>query len=486
MTKNSVVSSLFISLLIIMMCAGARAQLPDLEPVGVSAAVANGEYVTFSYSIRNKGNVPANPPFECNVGVSSNGVDVGSWVVWNSMESVGPGLTVTMTNKCFFPTWAGTGAFFVVVADDTRVLGHSVIESDEANNTKVFPLTMHAPDLEPVGVSAAVANGDHVTFSYSIRNNGDVPAAPSFVCNVGVSSNGVDVGSWVAYTEVDSLAPGQTVTVTNTCFFPTWAGTGGFLVVVADDYSVLHHSLYESDEANNTKVFPLTMHAPDLEPVGVSAAVANGDHVTFSYSIRNNGDVPAAPSFVCNVGVSSNGVDVGSWVAYTEVDSLAPGQTVTVTNTSIFPTWAGTGGFLVVVADDYSVLHHSLYESDEENNTKIYPLALWRSDIDTDGDGFDDAWEVQHGWNPTVPDRDVLPYILSQSAVFGVYVTNLLGSLAPGSLLIGVVTNTVHLSIQLETSPALVPTSWTNAGSPVEWSMPVATNKAFYRVGIKE
>ncbi len=76
--------------------------------------------------------------------------------------------------------------------------------------------------------------------------------------------------------------------------------------------------------------------------------------------------------------------------------------------------------------------------------------------------------------------------VLARPGVFGVYAVSSIGSLSPGSLFIAASNNTVHLSIQLEQSPDILPTTWTNAGPPVEWSMPVATNKSFYRVGIGE
>jgi len=113
-----------------------------------------------------------------------------------------------------------------------------------------------------------------------------------------------------------------------------------------------------------------------------------------------------------------------------------------------------------------------------------YGSDPWNAD--TDGDKFDDGWEVLNGWNPVVPNTEVLSYILSNKAKFDVYTRNEIGSLTPGSLLIGVISNTVNLSIQLEQSPDLQPNTWTNAGVAIKWSIPVITNKVFYRVGVRE
>lgn len=103
-------------------------------------------------------------------------------------------------------------------------------------------------------------------------------------------------------------------------------------------------------------------------------------------------------------------------------------------------------------------------------------------EVDLDNSG---ALGPASGWYPA-GSTQIVSYVLTGPGAIAVNTAASFGSLAPDALCVGVVSNTVHLSIQLETSPDLVPTTWTNAGPPVEWFMPAETNKAFYRVGIRE
>jgi len=100
---------------------------------------------------------------------------------------------------------------------------------------------------------------------------------------------------------------------------------------------------------------------------------------------------------------------------------------------------------------------------------------------DSDKDGFGDAWEVGHNWNPTQPDNAVLAYIQGNASNFGLISSNQIGNLDSGSLAITVSNNMVYLSLQIQASQNLL--DWTNAGAPVTWSYPVQTNSSFfYRV----
>jgi len=120
----------------------------------------------------------------------------------------------------------------------------------------------------------------------------------------------------------------------------------------------------------------------------------------------------------------------------------------------------------------------------KNTNEWVYGTDPWNPD--SDGDNFDDAWEVWNGWRPLVSDAAALDYILARSSVFGVYTEDALAALNPSELLIAVSNGAVHLYLQLEATSELNPPAWTNAGPPIFWLYDALTNKMFYRVKICE
>jgi len=98
---------------------------------------------------------------------------------------------------------------------------------------------------------------------------------------------------------------------------------------------------------------------------------------------------------------------------------------------------------------------------------------------DTDTDGFHDGFEVSEGLPPTIDNSAIISYIQNNQPVFGLYTEQQLGALALGDLMIQSSNSTIYLDLQLLKSADL--TTWTNAGSAVEWSMPAGI-KEFYKV----
>ncbi len=99
---------------------------------------------------------------------------------------------------------------------------------------------------------------------------------------------------------------------------------------------------------------------------------------------------------------------------------------------------------------------------------------------DSDGDTFDDGVEVANGGDPLVSDLWRVDYIRNHGAAYDLYSTNSVLDLGMGQAVFTVSNGEATLSLQLEQSDDL--TTWTNAGDAVIWSIPVDTNKAFYRV----
>jgi len=100
---------------------------------------------------------------------------------------------------------------------------------------------------------------------------------------------------------------------------------------------------------------------------------------------------------------------------------------------------------------------------------------------DTDGDGFNDGFEVGQGLDATSNNTELVDYIVSNRSEFGLYLMDDMAVLIPGELWIDATTGTVSLTLQPEQSPDITGT-WSNAGAAVEWSLPVEGTRRMYRV----
>ena len=100
--------------------------------------------------------------------------------------------------------------------------------------------------------------------------------------------------------------------------------------------------------------------------------------------------------------------------------------------------------------------------------------------VDTDGDGFDDKTEVDHGLNAVTPDGWITDYIRANGTTFDLYPSNAVLDVALGQLLIETAGGTATLRLQLRQTDDLV--TWTNAGAAVTWQIPIDAARQFLRV----
>ncbi len=100
---------------------------------------------------------------------------------------------------------------------------------------------------------------------------------------------------------------------------------------------------------------------------------------------------------------------------------------------------------------------------------------------DSDGDGYDDGYEVQLGLSPTINNTAFLgAYVQSNANAYGYYDTNSVLDLHVGDIGMAVSNGTANLSLQMEASNDL--NNWTNAGDSVSWTFPVDSSNKFFRV----
>ncbi|MFC1913652.1 CARDB domain-containing protein [Chloroflexota bacterium] len=216
-----------------------------------------------------------------------------------------------------------------------------------------------APDLIIETITWSPQNpsiGDSVTFSVTIKNQGDGEAGSS---RVAYYADGIHLGS----ASVNSLAPGASTTKTF-----TWTAEAGSHTIKAIADS--DNNVAESNENNNEKTFAFSPAVADLIIQNISWSPQNpskGDTLTFSITIKNQGSGSAAASRVDFY------ID-GSSRGYQQVQRMDAGNSATITYT-----WIAKAGShdtrAVADAENY------VTESDEANNEKSVTFSTLAPDL---------------------------------------------------------------------------------------------------------
>lgn len=182
-----------------------------------------------------------------------------------------------------------------------------------------------------------------------------------------------------------------------------------------------------------------------------------------------NGNITTSPQFVNSQAMDfrlqtgSPGIDAGSNDYVEESLDL-------IGNPRLFNGTVDMGAYEYVDSDG-----DGLRNEDESGIHGTSP-----NHADTDGDGFDDGFEVALGINPTVYDGELVGYVQQHGDRFGLYPSNAVLDVAVDQLLLGITNGEAVLRLQLQQTTDLV--TWTNIGSAVEWSAGTPTGAIYYRV----
>jgi subtilase family serine protease len=294
--------------------------------------------VTFSVTIKNQGNSSANPSrVYLYIDGSSRGYMDIKKLVANAAK----------TETFIWPAQTGSHAI-KAVADETN----HITENDEANNEKTVIFLTLPPDLiiemitaSPVGPSL----GETVTYTATIKNQGSGPSGPSYVAYY------IDD----TYLTSDYVNPLNAGASANETFI--WSAQADYHTIkaVADS----NNEVTESDETNNENTVISSVRDLIIETItGSPTGPSVGDTVTFTVTIKNQGNVRAGPSRVAYY------ID-GSSRGYQQVQEIDAGATATKTFT-----WIAQAGYHTIkaVADS----KNEVTESDETNNenTVIFPV----------------------------------------------------------------------------------------------------------------
>ncbi|MBI2980540.1 MAG: hypothetical protein HYY41_06960 [Chloroflexi bacterium] len=299
---------------------------PDSLPVG--------EIATFNVTVKNQGNDRA---------LSSRlsfYVD-GSF---KSSQDIPMVLAGGVLTRPF--TWtAEAGSHVIKIVADAE---NWVAESDESNNGLAVTVLTVPPDLIIQSLTwspASPVQGDNVTFTVTIKNQGGGKAEPSVVGFYIDETN-------LAFVTVGALAYNATTSQT----FNWFAQTGAHTVKAAVDP---YNRIVESDESNNEKTITFPTLAPDFIVQSITWSPASpvvGETVTFTVTIKNQGNA-GTTSFVAHLYVGNFFADPQ------DVQTLGVGGVVTKTFN-----WTAQAGSYVVkaVVDPYN----KVLESNDSNNEK--------------------------------------------------------------------------------------------------------------------
>ncbi len=310
-----------------------------------------GDIVTFTVSIKNRGGTQAGSSYVYYFIDSSQHS-------YDSVYSITPGASKTET----FTWQVREGVHTIVAVADYR---GQITESNESNNEKTISLSPTLSDLIVQSITWTPEHpsvGDTVTFTVTIKNQGNGDAASSKVYYfVDESQRGYD--------SVYSLNAGEATTET----FTWTAEEGTHLIRAVSDYT---NVVTESDESNNEKTITYSATAlPDLIIQSIDMTPEKpeaGDSVTFAVTVINHGAGDAGSSkvyyFIDNIQQD-----------YDSVYALSAGSTTTETFS-----WTMTEDSHVFKAFiDYD---NEVPESNEENNEKT--VTIGSPDVSVEIDSY--------------------------------------------------------------------------------------------------
>ncbi len=299
--------------------------LTIVKTADVTADVAEGDTVTYSYLVTNTGNVTM-------TAVSISDVHSGT----GTLSAILP------ASVDLDPTQSQTFTATYVVTQDDIDAAAPITNTATANATPSRGTYTPVSDDESVTVEAgapdstftksasdttAVEEGDVITYTYAVANTGNVT-----LDNVSVSDVHSGTGALSAITPASvTLAPGASqdftatytvtqddidsgVDITNTATLSAVPQTGTFTPQTADETVTLAAPLPESTI---------------VKTADITAGVTVGDLITYTYAVENTGNVSLTAVSISDV---HSGAGTLSAITPASVD-LAPGATQDFTAT---------------------------------------------------------------------------------------------------------------------------------------------------------
>jgi subtilase family serine protease len=277
------------------------------------------------------------------------------------------------------------GLRYLIVRIDTS---GSLGEVDEANNTLVVPIALHAPDLvvQDAWAPLAVYAGQDIHITWTTLNDSPYDALAGWSDSLYLSQDAWfdnsdrHVASYSAYDHVPLVA-GDDYTCERSIRIPSDTRAGvWYLVFVTDDW----RGQWETNECNNERILRLEVSVPDLVLVDAftPAAAATGATIGVSWTVRNSSSVPAVGCWSDAVYVSSDPMLDSSDQLLTDFyfcgSRLGAGESYDVSRTVAVPGTTPAGDkYLLVKTDSF----RAQAEADEQNNLFAVPISIRTPDL---------------------------------------------------------------------------------------------------------
>jgi uncharacterized repeat protein (TIGR01451 family) len=316
----------------------------DLEKSASVTQAPAGSAVDYTFTVTNTGEVSWP---EAEVVLTDDKCDDGTLeLVTNDPDKVfGPGEIWIYTCTATIPDDA-TGSFVNVAEVCVPVGDEDELCDEDTTTVTIPPPPTPNPDIDLVkvaGVSQAPA-GSTVEYTFTVTNTGDVTFNDE---DVVLTDSKCNAGTLVRTQGDDQLAPDEVWTYKCAATIP--AGTTGSFVNVAevcvpqpgeDDLC--------DDDTTTVTVPPPGQLTPgiDLEKAASATSAAAGSSVTYTFTVKNTGQVPFAQA---EVDLTDAKCNAGTLVRNTGDDVLGPNEVWSYSCVATIP--AGTTGSFVNTAE---------------------------------------------------------------------------------------------------------------------------------------
>ncbi len=362
---------------------------PDLLPSSlVSASARTGVSNVLEWRIANEGRGGAAAGHSTRVAISSfadgaNATTLGNLSVNTRME---PGATLVQSLEVTLPANLVPGTAYLVLTTDAQ---GSISESSESNNTRIFPITIAGPDLQPADVVAPAKVKTRQSFNIQFKdlNTGPGKTAQSWITQVSFSPNADGSGPTLIrrLNSAGALDTGQSQAYSFSFSFPRETAPGRYyLVFLTDEFNFVPEGAAES---NNRLIVPIDV---ELEPtadlvvpsVSVPAQVSTNAEFDIRWTVRNQGQLSANPSadrisisrFPSGEGATTLGTFFYS-VTLAAGNSADRGQVLRIP-LDLIPE-SGTY-YLTVTADATNLVDEV---QSEQNNSRTVPIQIIRQPL---------------------------------------------------------------------------------------------------------
>jgi len=394
---------------------------PDLVIGGLEARMKDSQ-VMVRATLENLGRQPVRKPFSVDFFLSTSRTTDRSSIhlagdTISLLEAKGQ---VPLKNKITILPRVKNGHYFLIARVDTK---NKVVEVQEDNNLAIAPSRMVlSPDLIVTKLkSELVRDGQEITASGIVKNQGNRPANKSVSLLLFLSSDGVvdDRDLRIYHKRIAALKVDSTTSFSLNFPLPETLAPGNYYILAQLDPE---ERIYEVDRANNFYWGKSLTLGPDPVVSALSVTVSeNGSQIIVTDRVKNQSRYAVYKPFkisyflVSNQDVSSSS---GMILGNREIPQLAAGE-VSKASTP-FPVTSFTTGSYIVLAkvDPEKVLEEMNRNNNEYRGGRIeigpdIAFVRFSAGLLPDGEQIEATDTVKNQGNLPVADSFRVAYYLS-------------------------------------------------------------------------